>query len=301
MKRVILTGARGFIGAHCIEPLLKRGYEIHAVTSRTPVSHDPRVIWHQADLLDTPTIAALVTAIAPTHLLHLAWYVEHGKFWTSLENYRWVQASLQLVWDFANAGGRRVVVGGTCYEYDHRYGYCVEDWTPQVPKTLYGTSKHSLNMMLKAFAENTDLSAAWGHIFFTFGAHERPNRLVASVIRSLLRNEPAPCSHGNQMRDFLYVEDLADALVALLDSDVIGSVNLGSGTPVAIKDLVTTIGQSLNRPDLIQLGALTAAANDPPMIAADVRRLRQEVGWTPAHTLLQGIDKTISWWQGQSS
>lgn len=301
MNKVLLTGATGFIGRHCLSSLLANGYEVHAVSCR-PRPEDPSgVHWHQADLLNPARVSELMADVRPSHLLHLAWFAVPGKYWTSPENLRWVQASLDLLRGFARHGGRRVVMAGTCAEYDWRYGYCAERVTPLAPSTLYGTCKHSLQLMSDAFAQQAELDAAWGRIFFLYGPHENPNRLVASVVRAVLSGEPAPCSHGNQLRDFLYVQDVADAFVALLDSGVSGAVNIGSGRPVALRDVVYKIAGKVERQDLIQLGALTAPANEPPMLVADVSRLSDEVGWSPGYDLDLGLEQTINWWKNHVS
>ncbi|MEJ7615966.1 MAG: NAD(P)-dependent oxidoreductase [Pyrinomonadaceae bacterium] len=301
MKKVLLTGATGFIGRHCVASLLAKGYEVHAVYLNAQRETSAGVHWHQTDLLDVGQVTKLMAQVQPTHLLHLAWYAVPGKYWTSSENLRWVQASLNLLQLFAAHGGRRVVAAGTCAEYDWRYGYCSEKVTPLAPTTLYGSCKHSLRIILEAFAKQTEISAAWGRIFFLYGPHEYSARLVASVIRSLLQGEPARCSHGNQVRDFLYVQDTAEAFVALLDSDVTGAVNVASGHPVALKDVVNQVAHQLDRPELIQLGAVPAPANEPPLIVAEVDRLTGEVGWTPKYDLQSGLEVTIKWWHEQLS
>ena len=296
MKRVLLTGATGFIGRHCLPLLVARGYEVHAVSSRRIAINQSNMHWHQTDLLDPLQVAALMAEVQPSHLLHFAWYTVPGKYWTSVENLRWVQASIGLLHEFVRHGGQRVVMAGTCAEYDWRYGYCSEAVTPLAPTTLYGICKHSLQLMLVAFSEQTGLSAAWGRIFFLFGPYEHPDRLVAHVIRSLLRGEPARCSHGNQIRDFLYVQDVADAFVALLDSAVSGPINIASGKPVAVRDVICKIAEMQYRPDLIQMGALPAREDEPPLLIADVRRLEEEVRWQPKYDLDTGLKKTIEWW-----
>lgn len=302
MKRVLLTGATGFIGRHCIAPLLASSeWEVHAVSTRGDDGDEektPGVRWHRADLLNTEQTRRVVSDVEPTHLLHMAWYAVPGAYWTSLENFRWVRASLDLFEAFAEHGGERIVVAGTCAEYDWTGdGVCSEASTPLAPATLYGACKHALRVMLEAFARQKNLSAAWGRIFFLYGSHEHPDRLVASVIRSLLRGVPAPCSHGRQVRDFLHVADVAAAFVALLVSDVQGAVNIGSGSETAIKDVVLEIGDRLNGRELVQLGARPAPAGEPPRLVADVTRLRREVGWSPERDLREGLAETIVWWQ----
>jgi len=293
MKRVLVTGASGFIGHHCLEPLLNLGYEVHTADIYLPKKVSPHVQWHKIDLLDEMQIVNLFAEVRPSHLLHFAWYAEPGKYWTSLENFRWVSASLHLFKQFHAHGGIRLVAAGTCAEYNWNYGYCSEGITPQTPSTTYGICKHSLGTMLDAFSVEVGLSSAWGRIFFLYGPREHPGRLVASVIHNLLDGQPALCSHGNQIRDFLHVADVASAFVALLESDVRGAINIASGKPVAVKDVVIQIARCIGREDLLRLGAIPEGVNDPHVLIADIRRLSEEVNWKPAYRIEEGIMDAI--------
>jgi nucleoside-diphosphate-sugar epimerase len=301
VKRVLVTGASGFIGSHTLGPLVDRGYDVHAVASRAIPFEREGVTWHQANLLDDRERGALVAQVEPTHLLHLAWFVAPGKVIDAVVNVHWTRASLALYEDFVGAGGQRVVTAGSSYEYDWRFGYCSEGVTPLVPNTVYGSCKKALGEVVSAYADTCGLASAWPRIFFLYGPREHPDRLVSSVVRSLLDDSPALCSHGEQIRDYLYVEDAADALVVVLDSDVVGPVNVGSGRPITLKDLVLTIGDKLDRPDLIRLGAIPARANDAPLVVADVTRLTNVVGWSPAYELDTGLERTIEWWSDVGS
>ncbi|MEB3830728.1 NAD-dependent epimerase/dehydratase family protein [Phormidium sp. CCY1219] len=297
MKRVLVTGGTGFIGTPCLPLLLAKGYEVHAVSSKEVGKDSGGCYWYQVNLLDSSQVSELMEKVKPSHLLHLAWYAVPGKYWTSLENFRWVQASLHLLQEFRRNGGQRVVIAGTCAEYDWNYGYCSEQVTPLLPSTVYGICKNSLQNMVLAFAKQVEMSAAWGRIFFAYGDREPGDRLVPYVIRSLLQGKTARCSHGNQIRDFLYVKDVADAFVTLLESQVVGALNIASGKPVALKDIIENIAQKLNRPEAIELGAIRASANDPPLLVADIRRLTREVGWQPTYDLTTGLEETMAWWK----
>lgn len=299
MKKVLVTGASGFIGRHCLPFLIAQNYEVHAVHSKSTIKTVEKVHWHQADLLNTQQLVTLIDTISPSHLLHLAWYAIPGRYWTSAENFRWVQASLTLLEHFARVGGQRVVMAGSCAEYDWRYGYCSEQITPLVPTTIYGTCKQALQMMVTAYCAEYGLSCAWGRIFFPYGSYEYPTRLVPSVIRALLKGEPARCSHGEQIRDFLAVQEVANAFVTLLESEVCGAVNIASGQPTAVKTIVTKIAELLDRRDLVQLGALPLSENEPPLLVADVTRLSEELKWQPQQHLDHYLEKTVDYWKQQ--
>jgi nucleoside-diphosphate-sugar epimerase len=299
MKRVLLTGANGFVGRHCLPVLLAQGYEVHAVSLRSeaPTATLPEVHWHKADLLDESQVSALLAEVRPTHLLHCAWYAVPGKYWTAAENFRWVEAGQHLLKAFAEQGGQRVVGVGSCAEYDWHQGHCSELATPLKPATTYGSCKHAFQLMLTAFSKHAKLSAAWARLFFLYGPHEPSARLVASVIQAILREQPALCTHGRQIRDFLYVRDAADALVALLDSNIEGPVNIASGEAVSVAEVVQEIAHQLERPDLVRLDALPTSENEPPLLLADVARLRDEVSWSPRYDLASGLAETINWWK----
>lgn len=298
MKRVLVTGGTGFIGRQSIEPLVRLGYEVHAAVRRPPAQGPATgVMWHEADLLDPQVAMSLMKAVRPSHLLHLAWYAEHGKFWAAPVNVEWVEATLRLVRTFAAAGGTRAVLAGTCAEYDVATGFCSEAVTPLRPHSLYGAGKLAVERVIAAASEGLAVSYAWGRVFFLYGPHEHPNRLVSSVIRSLLQGEPAMCSHGRQLRDFLHVADVASAFVHLLDSEVEGPVNIGSGVPHFIGTVSEHLGAMTGRSDLLRMGAVGVAPDEPPLILADVRRLTNEVGWRPHWTLDTGLRATLEWWQ----
>lgn len=299
MKRVLLTGASGFIGRHTIPLLTELGYEVHAVfyPDKSGLNEGKEVFLHQCNLLDVEEQKQLLIQIKPTHLLHFAWYAIPGKYWTSIENIRWVQASINLLIDFIENGGTRAVFAGSCAEYDWNYGYCSEEITPTRPQSLYGTCKNSLQEILSQFSKQTGISSAWGRIFFLYGPSEAKSRLVPSVIISLLQDQPVHCTHGDQIRDFLHVEDVASAFVNLLESDVEGPVNIASGQPVVLKTIIYTIANLLGKKHLVELGVLPPPEDEPPFLVADVRRITQQVGWKHKISLEAGLKSTVEWWR----
>jgi len=301
METVLITGATGFLGRHCLAALAERAGSIHILGRTKPESKCGIATFHAVDLLQPPDLEPLLREIRPTHLLHLAWIAIPGIYWTSLENLDWVAASLRLLRAFVASGGQRAVIAGTCAEYDWSAAeVCDEATTPLRPATLYGVCKNALREVAQAFAATTNLSLAWARLFFLHGPHEPPNRLAPSVIRSLLDAKPAACGSGTARRDFLYVEDVADALITLLASDVQNAVNIGSGEAVSIREVVEQIGVLLGRPELIRFGARPDPAGEPPLLTANVRRLREQLSWKPRRTLQEGLAETIRWWREQT-
>lgn len=292
MTRVLVTGASGFLGRHVLAALADSDLEVHALARRLGPDLPPAT-WHEADLLAS---AHVVAEIAPEILVHLAWYAEHGRFWTSEENLRWVGASLELLRAFAEAGGRRAVLAGTCAEYEWSLERYSED-SPVKPATLYGTAKHALHLVCAAFAEQRRMELAWGRLFFLYGPFEAPSRFVPSIVIPLLRGEAAPMSAGTQRRDLLHIADAGRAFAALAQSPLTGAVNIASGEAPALRDVAAQIAERVGRPELLHVGARETPAGDPPALAADVRRLRDELGFRPAIALGDGLEQVIAWWR----
>jgi nucleoside-diphosphate-sugar epimerase len=309
-RRVLVTGAGGFLGRWSVPPLLAAGYDVHAVARNLSDAARNVVrgaVLHGIDLLDAAAVDALLDTVRPSHWLHFAWITTPGVYWQSAENARWVAASSHLLEAFARQGGRRAVLAGSCAEYDwSQVGVCVENSSPladlESPHTTrYAAAKLDLQHKLAAFGATYGISTAWGRVFFQYGPDEHRERLVASVINLLLRGQPAPASHGRQVRGFLHSADVGAAFAALLDCAVSGPVNIGSDQPVSIAALLAEIGAQIGRPDLIELGARQPGLSEPPLLIADTRRLREEVGWEPYLDLKSGLADTIAWWRSQSA
>ncbi len=298
-RRVLVTGASGFIGRHAVPVLLARDYEVHTVGHRNIFDDVKAVQHHGADLLIEDDAQRVVESIQPTHLLHLAWNVTPGQFWTALDHLDWVAASLKLARAFAKAGGRRAVYAGTCAEYDWGYELLDEARTPLVPATLYGTAKRALHSIVESAAGQTHVSTAWGRIFLLYGPHEAPSRLIAHVITALLQGQPALCSPCTQERDLMHVEDVARAFVSILESDWEGPVNIASGTCQPLGDAVMMIGELTGRPDLVRLGARPMPANEPRRLAAATEVLNNQIGFQPRYKLRDGLEATVNWWRSR--
>src|SRR6202040_302692 len=195
---------------------------------------------------------------------------------------------------------------GSCVEYDwSKGGVCEERSSPLADAAAglspYASAKIALQKSLAEFAGQQHLSAAWGRIFFQYGPYEHPDRLVPSVIRHLLLNQEALCTHGRQVRSFLHVADVGAAFASLLDSGVQGPVNIGAEERIVLADLIERIAREIGRPDLVRLGARSAPTAEPPLLVPDTHRLRDEVRWQPRFTLSAGISDTIGWWRTRLS
>lgn len=299
MKRVLLTGANGYIGRHMLDDLVSKGFEVHAV-SRGVHEDANGVIWHETDLLNHAAVDTLVDNVAATHLQHLAWVTEHGDYWESPRNLEWLAASTHLLSSFVAQGGKRAVLAGTCAEYDWTDGHCVENLTPLRAKSLYAKTKLAFRDAAYKLADSSELQIAWARIFFSFGPHEHKERLVPAVINALMSSDRAKCGDGSLVRDFMYVSDVASAMVATLDSNFSGDINIASGGGMTLAELVDRIATRLDATDRVDFDHYPRRPNDPQTISADNSQLSDAIGWTATYDLDSAIDNTIVWWLNQT-
>ena len=302
-RRILVTGATGFIGRTTLQPLLDQGFEVVALTSRDVEDGVEGVRYVQADLTDQVAMEKIVSGIQATDLLHLAWRAVISGLWTAPENMDWLQISLNLAQAFVRAGGKRMTVCGSSGDYDWGSGLCTEGGvTPLMPSTFYGRAKVALYHALAGYCDTNDVAFAWARVFFVYGPREHPSRLGASVAISLLKGEEALCSHGMQLRDYMHVEDVGRGLAALAASELTGDYNLGSGVAVRVKDVILGLAEAAGRPDLVKLGARSAPAYEPPLIVADMTKTRDSgLDWTPKFDLKSGTQHTIDWFRATHS
>lgn len=297
LKRVLVTGAAGFIGRACVASLAARGFEVHGTGRVVAPPGFAGVRWHSTDLLDATGRTALLAAARPSHLLHLAWEARPGIYRDSPDNAAWAAASLDLLGRALETGVERVLGIGTCFEYGPSDAPCVETLTPCRPRTLYG---HAKLQAAEGFAAAAKAGAgvAWGRVFFPFGPGEPVSKLIPTLIRSLLAGQDFPCSHGEQLRDFIYVEDLAAAIAAVLDSDLTGWVNLGSGDSRSLRSVIDFFACRLGAEQCVQYGVREVSGADADtMIVADIGRLHAGTGWHPALGFEAGAERSLAWWR----
>jgi nucleoside-diphosphate-sugar epimerase len=294
MTRVLVTGASGFIGAHCLRRLALEDCEIHAVNRGGRGDAAAGVTWHAADLRDLAQLVPLIAKILPTHLLHGAWIATPGLYSHSSENIAWLQSTIAIADAFGAHGGVRFVGIGSSAEYDPADRPCIEDETPIRPATIYGKCKAACWLAVQAAAQRHGFSAAWGRLFLPYGPGDPPQRLIPSVLGALRAGKPVSATHGRQQRDFIDAPDAADLLIRLLLSQEDGAFNVGTGRATTIRSVVEYLAARCGRPDLPQFGAIALAPGEPAVLVADMRKVRDRLAWAPQTELHDGLDRMLS-------
>jgi nucleoside-diphosphate-sugar epimerase len=286
-RRILLLGCSGEIGSRLTLLLLDSGFEVFGVRgarkcSITNASHSCK----QVDLL-SESVDIGFGDIKPEILVHTAWVTSPGEFWTSPMNHQWLNASKRLIEFFESSGGKYIVVTGTCAEYTWGDRGVLDESSPELPSSVYGNSKLELLNWLRG----RTLPFLWTRTFFQFGGNELTGRLIPSIIDSLLSGEEFVVRNGNDVRDFVFVDDVSRLLDNLITKSSSGIFNLGTGAGIRIQNLAEMLGRMLLREDLVKIESADVPSSSIISNPAKLISVIGEFTWTP---LEEALSKSIT-------
>lgn len=277
-----VTGGTGFVGRQIVAALQRAGADIAAPPP--------------ADLLDPRARRVAVAHAKASILIHAAWFTRPGAYWTAPENLDWCAATLDLVRLFAASGGRRIVLTGSCAEYDwtRPARTAWRETKPCRPATVYGAAKLAAWIAVAAFARQSAMSAATARVFTPVGRHEAPERLLPCLIRAARAGVLLDTGPAGMTRDFIDVRDAGEAIAQLALSGAEGPFNVGSGRAVSIGELARLVAG--DQP-LIHPTARPKRLGEPSWMVADIARLRRATGYAPRYTLEDTVADAVAQWR----
>jgi nucleoside-diphosphate-sugar epimerase len=288
---VLVTGGSGFIGGRLERSLRERGARVHAV-SRVPRA-DTGTRWHQADLADPDAADALLRAIEPEVVYHLAGHVTGSR--EAAEVLPTFTGNLASTVNVLLAATRsrcpRVVLAGSMEELGGAAG---------IPGSGYAAAKVAATAYARMFHATHGLSVVNLRVFMVYGPGEQDGqRLVPYAVTSLLAGEPPRLSSGTRPVDWVYVGDVVEAFLAAGEAasgDDGEPIDIGSGTLVTIRELVDALAHRIDTGAAPVYGARADRPHEAA-VAADLGAARRHLGWQPATPLAAGLDATIAWYR----
>lgn len=294
-RRALVTGARGFIGRHLVERLSESGYEVHATTRRPQVATSllaGSAAWHQCDGADAEATTRLVRLVSPDVIFHLASDVAgsrdpqlvvpmlHGN----------LSSAVNLMTAGLECGVGRMVSAGSIEEPDPAS-------SASLPNSPYSAAKGAATMYARMFAELWNLPITVLRIAMVYGPAQPDHRkLVPHVISSFLEGRSPELTTGDRIIDWIYVDDVVDALVAAAQVPSTGGdvIPIGSGCGASIHEVVETIQELLHTELPAEFGALADRPLDRVRIA-DTALADELLGWKAQTSLREGLMRTIEW------
>lgn len=242
-RRILVTGASGFIGNYVVEDLLAKGHHVIASSANAEkAAQSPWYDWAQYISFDLsrfdPAADHYSLLGSPDLLIHLAWegLPDYKGAFHLERNYPRHAAFLENM--VAN-GLKDLTVTGTCFEYGMQEG-CLREDMPSHPDNAYARGKDALRRHLEALQEKYPFAFRWARLFYMYGRGQNPKSLLSQLDKALDAGEKIfNMSGGQQVRDFLPVEQVAEYIVEIaLQREVSGIVNICSGRPVTVQQLV---------------------------------------------------------------
>lgn len=306
-RRVIVTGAAGFVASATIRRLLASGHRVLAwVRPESDLARLPGARSNPALEMFALDLAALgvatdraravdaLRAFRPDAVLHAAWRGVRSATRDDPSQVDNIPLVLDALRACADAGARRWVGLGSQAEYGPQADVIRED-TPARPGTLYGVTKLACGQLSLALARRLGLSAAWARIFSVYGPGEASGTLVPDLARALAAGQPFPLGVGSQRWDLLHEDDAASALEALLVTDTAqGTFNVASGVALPLRDIFGIVRDSAAPGTALALGTRPSSEGELPRLEADVRRLAEATGWSPRVPLRDGLTRTVA-------
>ncbi len=306
-RRVLVTGASGFLGANLCRMLLEAGASVHAAVRPTSDLYRLRdilgeIVVHSLDLCDGEGVRRAVTGARPDVVFHSAAHSEHHDSAVASVAADTVMATAQILDALPAAGNGRLVHVGSSLEYGPADRAHNEDDALR-PSTLRGASKAAAALLVLQRAREGAVAAVVVRPFSIYGPWEGERRLVPSAIRAAFTGEVLPLTAPGLRRDYVFVEDVCDACMraALADGVVGEAINAGTGRQTSNEELVAELERVIGRAVKVAAGAFPARLSDRGFWAADIGKAERLLGWTPAHDLTAGLEKTVRWFERRAA
>ena len=294
-RTVVITGVCGFIGSQLAARLVSEGVRVIGVDSSSPTRELAGVQMHRSDLADPAQLLPPDQPVgAPFALVHLAWDTARSPLYRI---HAGCVAQLAGLLDYWHSRGLSQFIGaGSAEEYGQGAGVLSESASPAGGLTPYGWGKRAACMMAEAWCRRVGVAALWVRPFIVYGPGQRGDMVIPYAVRQALAGEQARFSRGLQQRDFVFVDDIIDALTLALTRvpPMWHVLNLGTGKGVPVQAVLQRLADLLGASDRFEFGAIPARANEPDLQVADASAAEKVLGWRARVDWQEGVHRLVS-------
>ncbi|MBI1805219.1 MAG: GDP-mannose 4,6-dehydratase [Ignavibacteriae bacterium] len=302
-KRILITGATGFIGSHLLRRFVEAGIAVTAVRYRPDLNRqwEGNIHWSIADLTDAEAVETIIKANKPDIVFHLAAKLGGDRSFEFAQqavvvNFLGTHNLLSSLG--RNLGGRgRIVMLGTSEEYGNSKVLPITEDQPSNPVSPYSASKTAATQFALLYHRLFDLPVVVLRPFIVYGPGQPPAMMIPELIQSVLEGKDFSMTEGKQTRDFVYVEDVVDCILAAATAkDVDGEVfNVSSGEERAIRTVAELIVRLMEGKSRLLVGARPYRQNEAWRLYGSNEKAQRLLGWLPKTTLEEGLRQTINW------
>ena len=295
-KKILVTGASGFIGSHLCRQLLAHDTKVHGISRKPPSENREDVHWWRGDLVDFEFMQKVMIETKPDIIFHLGSYVAGSRsLKLVLPTFQSNLAStVNMLTAATQAGCHRIILAGSMEEPENGNDFAV-------PCSPYAAAKWASNGYARMFYTLYQTPVDIARIFMVYGPGQNDlKKLIPYVILSLLRGESPKLTSGHRQIDWIYVDDVVQGLIAMactpsLQGDII---DIGSGELITIQNVVKKLVEKVD-PDIVpEFGSLPERQLEQIRIAR-VSESASKIHWKPQISLDEGLDRTVSWYRKQ--
>jgi UDP-glucose 4-epimerase len=294
-KKVLITGASGFLGTHLCDRLCRNGAEVYAISRQIRTSEHPNLHWWQSNLEDLEAVEKLLTKIQPDIIFHLSGNVTGaaGSELVLSTYHSLLTSTVNILTVASNIGCDRLVLIGSLEEPDSSNHQIV-------PASPYAAAKWASSAYGRMFHQLYQTPVVIARTFMTYGPGQPTHKIIPSVILSLLQNQPPKLASGKREVDWIYIDDVITGLIATAKMpNIEGSTfDLGSGILIPIRQVVEKITDLLGAPVQPLFGVLPDRPVEKVTIA-NTSITQTQLNWQPVTTLEKGLLQTIDWYKNQ--
>ena len=307
-RRALLTGASGFVGANLARRLLNDGHDVHLLLR---ANHNPwrvaeirdRVTIHEADLDDLARLEALIGAVRPDWVFHLA---AHGAYPDQQDLDQMIATNVQgtanLLRAAERSGVEAFVNSGSSSEYGYKDHAPAEDeWID--PHSNYAATKAAATLLCRFTAQQADIRITTLRLYSAYGPYEEPRRLVPTLVMKGLDGHLPPLVNPKVARDYVHVDDVCEAYVLAAATPVHerGAVfNVGTGVQTTLEDIVGIARRLMAIPEEPNWGSMPERSWDTNVWVSNPSRIKAQLAWSPRHSIDSGLKQTIDWFKSHA-
>jgi nucleoside-diphosphate-sugar epimerase len=293
-KKILVTGASGFIGSCLCQKLLSMGAEVHGVSRTLKPKGGENLYWWQGDLADITTVRELLTKIKPGYIFHLASCVsgsrDLGLVLPTLHSN--LISTVNVLTASTETGCSRIILVGSLEEPD-------SGSAEVIPSSPYAAGKWCSSAYARMFYALYQTPVVNVRLFMVYGPGQKDLlKLIPYVTLSLLRNNAPKISSGKRQVDWIYVDDVVEGLLLIMQSPGIegNTVDLGSGVLVPVRTVVEKIAKIVNSKVNPLFGAISERQMEQNRVA-QIKNTQMIIGWKPTTSLEKGLENTVNWYK----
>lgn len=294
----VVTGASGFLGSAVILNILESGGSVTALVRknsphRSRLKKHERLIVVEGDLDNIASSKQALAQLSPDVFYHLAWDGVGNIYRNDPIQLSNIHKTLETIRLSSEIGCRRWIGAGSQAEYGP-LNRCITENDRLEPTTLYGAAKASACLLAQVAGKQNGIETAWARVFSTYGPGDNSGWMLVDVIRQLLNGQRPALTLGEQLWDYLYVDDAVNAFVTMgTVARLTGIYNLGSGKSSSIREIVEKVRDMIDPALPLGFGKIPYRHDQVMHLEADISKLTEATGWHPHVTLEAGLKKLL--------